>query len=200
MAVLRDKQTGVVPAGAMVFPNRRSQFWQGHSLRHLAEPLAAAEAACKMERRHPVRQHGGDVLRHASHTAPSPAGVLTVTGLGPSPLGPQEARTAPASQRREPRACPTAPEPAAEEGITHLVRHPRSLLTRTGRPPVRLAGMATSERLEHRARCSLDLLATPSDPRLAQLYRGLRSALCHVAQTSQACQQGAAWLRDSADI
>jgi hypothetical protein len=151
-----------------------------------------------MELRQTVRQHGGDVLRHASHTAPRHAGVLTVTGLVPRPLGPQEERTAPASQRQEPRAFPTAPEPAAAEVITPRVRHTRSLLTRKGRPPGRLAGMETSERLEHLARCSLDLLATPSDPRLAQLSRGLRSSLCHFAQTDKACQQGAAWLRDIA--
>jgi hypothetical protein len=200
LAVLSDKHTGWVPAGAMVLPHSRYQFCQGHYLRNLAAPLAAADAAFKMELRHTVRQHGGDVLRHASHTAPSQAGVLTVTGLVPSPLGPQEERTAPASQRQEPRAFPTAPEPAAEEVITQLVRHTRYLLTRTGRPPVRLAGLETSERLEHLARFSLDLLATHYDPRLAHLYRGLRSSLFHFAQTSKAFQQGAAWLRDIAYI
>ncbi len=200
LAVLSDKQTGLVPAGAMVLPNSRYQFCQAHYLRNLAEPLAEADAAFKMELRHTVRQHVGDVLRHEARTAPSQAGVLTVTGLVPSPLGPQEERTAPASQRQEPRAFPTAPEPAAEEVITPLVRHTRYLLTLKGRPPVRLAGMETSEHLEHVARFSLDLLATHYDPRLAQLYRGLRSSLSHFAQTYQAFQQGAAWLRDIASI
>jgi hypothetical protein len=65
---------------------------------------------------------------------------------------------------------------------------------------VRLAGMETSERLEHLARFSLDLLATHYDPRLAQRYRGLRSSLFPFAQTYKACQQGAAWLRDIAYI
>ena len=200
LAVLSDQQTGLVPAGAMVLPNSRYQFCQAHYLRNLAEPLAEADAAFKMELRQTVRQHIGDVLRHESHTAPSPAGVLTVTGLVPSPLGPQAERTAPASQRQEPRAFPTAPELAAEEVITQLVRHTRSLLTLKGRPPVRLAGMETYERLEHLARFSLDLLATHYDPRLAQLYRGLRSSLFHFVQTYQALQQGAAWLRDIAYI
>jgi len=200
LAVLSDKQTGLVPAVAMVLPNSRYQFCQAHYLRNLAEPLAEADAAFKMELRQTVRQHVGDVLRHESHTAPSQAGVLTVTGLVPSPLGPQEERTAPASQRQEPRAFPTAPEPAAEEVITQLVRHTRYLLTLKGRPPGRLAGMETYERLEHLARFSLDLLATHYDPRLAQLYRGLRSSLFHFAQTYKAFQQGAAWLRDIAYI
>jgi hypothetical protein len=200
LAVLSDKQTGLVPAVATVLPNSRYQFCQAHYLRNLAEPLAEADAAFKMELRHTVRQHVGDVLRHASRTAPSPAGVLTVTGLVPRPLGPQAERTAPASHRQGPRAFPTAPEPAAEEVLTPLVRHPRSLLTRKGRPPVRLAGMETYERLEHVARFSLDLLATHYDPRLAHLYRGLRSSLSHFAQTYQAFHQGAAWLRDIAYI
>ena len=50
------------------------------------------------------------------------------------------------------------------------------------------------------ARLSLDLLATRYDPRLAQLYQGLQSALSPFAQTYQAFQQGAAWLRDIAYI
>src|SRR5215813_5938753 len=125
LAVLSDKQTGLVPAVATVLPHSRYQFCQAHYLRNLAEPLAEADAAFKMELRQTVRQHVGDVLRHESHTAPSQAGVLKVTGLVPNPLGPQEACTAPASQRQEPRAFPTAPEPAAEEVITQLVRHTR---------------------------------------------------------------------------
>src|SRR4029434_7411980 len=38
------------------------------------------------------------------------------------------------------------------------------------------------------------------DPRLAQLYQGLQSALAPFAQTYQEVQQGAAWLRDIAYI
>ena len=101
LAVLSDKQTGLVPAVATVLPNSRYQFCQAHYLRNLAEPLAEADAAFKMELRQTVRQHVADVLRHESHTAPRQAGVLTVTGLVPSPLGPQEERTAPASQRQD---------------------------------------------------------------------------------------------------
>src|SRR5712671_3908129 len=49
LAVLSDKQTGLVPAVATVLPNSRHQFCQVHYLRHLAEPLAAADAAFKGE-------------------------------------------------------------------------------------------------------------------------------------------------------
>src|SRR5713101_7425930 len=51
LAVLSDKQTGLVPAVATVLPPSRSQFCQAHYLRNLAEPLAEADAAFKGERR-----------------------------------------------------------------------------------------------------------------------------------------------------
>jgi hypothetical protein len=47
LAVLSDKQTGLVPAVATVLPHSRYQFCQAHYLRNLAEPLAEADAACK---------------------------------------------------------------------------------------------------------------------------------------------------------
>ena len=195
--MLSDKQTGLVPAGATVFPNSRSQFCQAHSLRNLAAPLAEADAAVKGELRHPVRQQVGDVIRQEPRTAPGQAGVLTVTGFLPSPL---EVPNAPASQSPTPRISPTAPAPKADEVITQLFRHTRYLLTLKGRPPFRLAGLETYERLHNVARGSLDLLATRYEPRLAQLYQGLQAALSPFAQTSQAFQQGAAWLRDIAYI
>jgi hypothetical protein len=77
------------------------------------------------------------------------------------------------------------PEVKADEVITQLFRHTRYLLTLKGRPPFRLAGMETYERLQNVAQYSLDLLAKRYDPRLAQLYQGLQSALAPFAQTSQ---------------
>jgi len=60
--------------------------------------------------------------------------------------------------------------------------------------------METYERLDDVAGFSLNLLSTHYDPRLAQLYQGLQSALAPFAQTYQEVQQGAAWLRDIAYI
>jgi hypothetical protein len=60
--------------------------------------------------------------------------------------------------------------------------------------------METYERLQQLACCSLDLLATSYEPRLAQLYQGLQAALSPFAQTYQELQQGAAWLHDIAYI
>ena len=86
LAVLSDKQTGLVPAVATVLPNSRYQFCQAHYLRNLAEPLAEADAAFKGALRKTVRQQVGDLIRQEPRTAPGHAGVLTVTGLLPSPL------------------------------------------------------------------------------------------------------------------
>src|SRR6267143_5358564 len=95
LAVLSDKQTGLVPAVATVLPHSRYQFCQAHYLRNLAEPLAEADAAFKMALRKTVREHVGDLIRQEPRTTHGQAGVLTVTGLLPSPL---EKPTAPASQ------------------------------------------------------------------------------------------------------
>lgn len=186
LAVLSDKQKGLVPAVAEVLPDSRYQFCQAHYLRNLADPLAEADSAFKMELRKAVRQQVGDVIRQEPRTLPAQAGVLTVTGLLPSPLGPQPA--------------PAAPAPEADEVITQLFRHTRYLLTLKGRPPLRLAGMETYERLQNVAHFSLDLLATRYDTRLVQLYQGLQSALSPFAKTYEAFQQGAAWLHDIAYI
>src|SRR5713101_8233508 len=197
LAVLSDKQTGLVPAVATVLPHSRHQFCQAHYLRNLAEPLAEADAAFKGELRKTVREHVGDLIRQEPRTAPGHTGVLTVTGLLPSPLAQP---TAPACQSPTPRDTLTAPESKADEVITQLVRHTRYLLTLKGRPPFRLAGLETYERLQNVARFSLDLLAQRYEPRLAQLYQGLQAALSPFAETSQELQQGAAWLRDIAYI
>jgi len=46
VAGLSAKHTGGVPAGATVFPTSRYPFCPAQYLRHLAEPLAEAAAAC----------------------------------------------------------------------------------------------------------------------------------------------------------
>jgi hypothetical protein len=173
LAVLSDQQTGLVPAVATVLPHSRYQCCQAHYLRHLAEPLAAADAACKRELRQTVREQVGDVLRQEPRRQPGQAGVLTVTGLMPSPV---EEPTAPGGQRPAPSASPTTSRPEAEPVITQLMRHTRYLLTLKGRPPSRLAGIETYERLHSVAQVSLDLLAQRYEPRLAQWYQGLRAA------------------------
>jgi hypothetical protein len=190
-------QCRLVPAVATVLPHSRHQFCQAHYLRNLAEPLAAADAAFKGELRKTVREQVGDLLRQEPRRQPGQAGVLTVTGLLPSSV---EEPTAPTCQRPAPSAAPTAADPEADQVITQLLGHTRYLLTLKGRPPFRLAGLETYERLHSVACLSLDLLATRYEPRLAQLYQGLRSALSPFAEVYHALHQGAAWLRDIAYI
>ena len=160
-----------MPAIATALPNSRHQCCQAHSLRHLAEPLAAADAACKGELRTTVRQHVGALLQQAPQRPSDHAGVLPVTGLLPSP---GEEPTAAACPHPTPSAAPTASEPEAEQVSTQLVRHTRYVLTLEGRPPFRLAGMETYEQLSSVAGVSLDLLAQRYEPRLAQLYQGFQ--------------------------
>ena len=186
LAVLSDKQTGLGPALRQVLPPCRHQWCQAHSLRNLAEPLADADATFKGEVRKAVRHEGGELMRQEPRTEPSQAGVLTVTGLLPSAL---DAPKTPATDSETPQA-------QADEIITDLFRHTRYLRTLKGRPPFRLAGLETSERLQNVAGFSLELLSTHYDPRLAQLYQGIKAALSPLAKTYEDIQQGAAWLHD----
>src|SRR5262249_50443846 len=147
--------------------------------------------------RQTVREQVGDLLRQVPRRPSGYAGVLTVTGLLPSlveepmaPTGPQPASA----------AAPPAVDPATEQVITQLVCHTRYLLTLKGRPPLRLAGLETYERLYSVAGICLNLLAQRFDPRLAHLYQGLQAALVPWASTYQELHQGAAWLRDIAYI
>src|SRR5262249_34690050 len=181
-----DKQTGLVPAIAPVLPNRRHPFCQAPYLRNLAEPLAAADAAFKGELRKTVREQVGDLLRQDARRPPGQAGLLIVTGLLPSPVA---ASTALPCQPSAPSAPPTASDPAAEQIISQLLCHTRYLLTLKGRPPFRLAGLETYERLHSVACVSLDLLAQRYEPRLVHLYQGLRSALSPFAATYHALRQ-----------
>ncbi|MHC4230668.1 MAG: transposase [Planctomycetota bacterium] len=200
LAVLSDKQTGLMPAVAKVLPESRYQFCQAHYLRNLAEPLAEADSAFKVELRKAVRQQVGTLIRKEPCTVPAQAGVLTVTGLLPSAPGLPEQPTAPDTQSQASSAPSTTPAAQADEIITQLFRHTRYLLTLKGRPPFRLAGIETYERLNSVARLSLDLLAERCEPRLLRFYQGLQVALSPFAKTCQAFQQGAAWLHDMAYI
>ena len=197
LAVLSDKQTGLVPAVASVFPHSRHQFCQAHYLRNLAVPLAEADGALKTELRHAVRDHVGDVIRREPRPAGSPNGVLTVTGLVPDTNV-----TPPPSDSATPEsaASPAPPEAAGDEVVDHLLRHTRYLLTLKGRPPFCLAGIETYERLQGVAKLSLDLLTERLDRRLIHLYQGLKAALAPFADTYDEIQRGAVWLRDISDI
>ena len=63
LAVLSDKQRGLVPAVAEVLPDSRHQFCQAHYLSNLAEPLSTADSAFKVELQKAARQQVGTLIR-----------------------------------------------------------------------------------------------------------------------------------------
>jgi hypothetical protein len=82
-AIMSDKQRGLVPAVEVVFPKAQHAFCQAHYLKNIAEPVSAADEAMKVSLRKSVRQQVGDLIRPEQVEQP---GVLTVTGLIPSPM------------------------------------------------------------------------------------------------------------------
>jgi hypothetical protein len=197
LAILSDKQAGLVPAVASVFPKRPHQFCQAHYLRNLATPLADADSAFKSEVRKSVRDQVGSLIRQEAIAGDAPTGVLTVTGILPEPIAdPPLPPWAVSEGLWRERGDVTK----ADEVVNHLLAHTRYLLTLKGRPPFRLAGLETYERLQGVLGWSFDLLTHRLDWRLVQLYQGLKEALAPFAQTYAELQQGAVWLRDMADI
>lgn len=81
-AVLSDKQRGLLAAIGVVFPQAKHAFCQSHYLHNMAEPLARADESMKVSLRQQLRQEIEEVIR-AEQVAQK--GVLTVTGLLPSP-------------------------------------------------------------------------------------------------------------------
>ena len=82
-AVLSDKQRGLLLAIGSVFPEARHGLCQSHYLKNIAEPIASADEAMKVSLRKTVRKSSGDLIRPEHVEQP---GVLTVTGLLPSPM------------------------------------------------------------------------------------------------------------------
>ncbi|MBU0495490.1 MAG: transposase [Chloroflexi bacterium] len=221
LAVLSDKQKGLVPAVATVLPGVDHHFCQAHYLRNLAEPLADADSAFKVELRQAVRRAVGSLIRAEESPAAAQSGLLTVTGLlaDDSPatekLAPSRAEsdgenalttTAPPQAPEPPPAnsgsavAPPANAAVANQVVTHLLRHTRYLLTLNGRPPFRLAGIETYERLQGVVDLTAKLLDHRHDPRMAHLHQGLQAALPSFATAYRDLQQGATWLQDISRI
>jgi len=195
LAVLSDKQKGLVPAVSVVLPHSQHQFCQGHYLKNLAEPLAEADEAFKVELRKAIRQEVGALIRPEKPAEVPEAGVLTVTGLLPSPLATEDASTA------NPEAIPVEEATAeAREVVDSLTRRIRYLLTLKGRPPFRLAGIEMYQRFQEIATLMDELLTHRTDPRLESLSQGLQGALSPFAGDYQDLEQGAGWLSDIAAI
>jgi hypothetical protein len=204
-AVMSDKQRGLVPALAVVFPKAKHAFCQSHYLGNIAEPVAKADEAMKVSLRQAVRQQVGDLIR------PEPveqAGVLTVTGLLPSPIR-DEQTVEPVSETTgaEPVACLAAemarPDPVQQEQAeieTAFKRRIRYLLTLKGRPPFRLAGIEMYERLTEVSNCLGEMIGHVPSACLAQLQQGLDHSLAMFKADYLNLSQGAEWLHQISDL
>jgi hypothetical protein len=190
LAVLSDKQTGLLPAVATVLPQARHHFCHSHYLSNLAEPLAEADTMFKVALRKAVREEVGELIRTEKSPQTAPSNVLTVTGLLPDE---PPALTEPATPPAETELSDAA---SAAEVVTHLLRYTRYLLTLKGRPPFRLAGIEMYQRLQEVVTLTDECLAHRHDASLTHLNQGLQTALIPFTDQYQDLQQGAVWLRD----
>ena len=191
VATLSDKQTGLVPALEQVFPHAQHSFCQVHYLTNAARPIAEADEQMKITLRKTVRAEIGELI---SPKTPTKTGVLTVTGLLPSPVG-----TEPLAAESETAAsAPTVATPR-ETIVQDLLDRVRYLLTLKARPPFRLAGIEMVEQLQQVVQCLHQLLRYQSEPRLHQLHAGLRQALKTVRADYRDLRQAAEWLHQIAE-
>jgi hypothetical protein len=149
---MSDKQRGLEPAVPVVFPHAKHNYCQMHYLKNATEPVADEDETMKVALRKRVRSEVGDLIRREKVEKP---GVLTITGLIPTPAEePQEPNDADSQDNQ------TLPAPIATEQeaiVQDLLRRVRYLLTLKGRPPFRLAGVEMFERLTEVKTC-LDTL------------------------------------------
>ena len=188
-AVISDKQRGMVPAISVVFPQAKHGFCQMHYLKNAAEPVAEADQSMKVALRKKVRAEVGSLIRRETV---DPTGVLTVTGLVPSPVEEEPVSA------EEPQAAPDPVQAIAEERaaiVQDLKRRIRYLLTLKGRPPLRLAGIEMAERLAEVKTCLEALIVHYADPQLVQLCQGLDTALQSIQAEYAELQQAADWLQ-----
>jgi hypothetical protein len=192
LAVLSDKQTGLLPAVSTVLPDAAHHFCHSHYLGNLAEPLAETDSRFKVALRKAIREEVGPLIR-AEKLPPTPQStVLTVTGLLPDePPAAAEMATG-ASEMPDSRSATSL----AAEVVTQLLRHTRYLLTLKGRPPFRLAGLEMYERFQGVVALTDELLAHRHDAQLAHLNHGIRTALAPFKSQYQDLHQGAGWLRN----
>lgn len=186
-AVISDKQRGLVPAVAHVFRDAKHGFCQIHYLGNVALPIAEADEAMKVALRQGVRETIGDVVRTEKVEK---SGVLTVTGLLPSPV----------THFPNPTDLAQVREQECEHIRQDLRRSIRYLLTLKGRPPFRLAGIEMFERLSQVQDCLRQLLALHPDPCLERLQQGLQIALQAAQGEYSLLRQAANWLQKISDI
>ena len=188
-AVLSDKQRGLEPAIPIVLPEANHALCQTHYFNNVAAPVAEEDQAMKVTLRQAVRQEVGELLRREKVEQ---VGVLTVTGLLPTPIA--------APQAPEERTANRAVQQEHEAIVADMVRRVRYLLTLKGRPPFRLEGIERYERLTEVRTCLDALLAHRRDPRLVELHRGLLHALTATQHDYSELRLAADWLERIATL
>jgi hypothetical protein len=202
-AILSDKQaalrlatrSGGLAGVEHVFPQARHAYCQIHYLQNAARPVAEADEQMKIQLRQTVRAEVAELLRPKTSEN---AGVLTSTGLLPSPA--PTAPVAPTSggpSERE-RAALAAAE--RETIVQDLLQRVQYLLTLKARPPFRLAGIEMYEQLQQVVQCLHQLLRQQPEPRLQELRAGLQRALQGVRADYRELHTAADWLAQLADV
>ena len=180
--ILSDKQRGLLPAIATVFPNTPHALCQLHYLQNAAAPVAEADEQMKIALRQGVRTAIGDLVRQKDPEKPV---ELTITGLLPSPL------PAPSLPGDTPQIRGAQEQ---EQIVQDVLQRVRYLLTLKGRPPFRLAGQEMFARLHEVGRSLDQLLRHRPEPRLRQVRDGLRQALRAHQPTYRELSLAANWL------
>jgi hypothetical protein len=188
-----------VPVVSEVFGDAQHAFCHMHYLNNMAAPVCEADEKMKVTLRKQVRQDVGELIRR--ETSPESPGVLTVTGLIPSPVAmfPDD----PPPDASPPVAEDTSidsPIEAREAIVDDILRRVRYLLTLKGRPPFRLAGTQMFERLSEVAACVDKLIAHHADARLVQLRQGLEQGLDAVRAAYTDLRQAADWLHAISEL
>ena len=188
-AVMSDKQSGLLSAVAEVFPQSRHAFCQSHYLRNIAIPVAEADEAMKVRLRQNVRAAIG---QHIRQEAAVEEGVLTITGVIPSPLE--------ASAKISDHVFAEKEELLRDSILRDISRRIRYLLTLKGRPPFRLAGIEMFLGLSEVKECLERLMLHHATPQLWILHHGLQTSLQSAQVTYSILREAADWLENIAMI
>ncbi len=188
-AVLSDKQSGLLPAVAEVFPDVPHAFCQMHYLQNVALGLADADEALKVRVRQEIRGSIGEWIRQETEEQP---GVLTVTGILPSQVEAPVPTLQPMTEATS--------TPIRDALVQDLCRRIRYLLTLKARPPFRLAGLEMVARLREVEHCLERLIAHHDTPTLLAVQQGLQPILHSIQATYSLLCEAAEWLKKIAFI
>jgi hypothetical protein len=230
VAVMSDKQRGLLPAIKSIFPQAAHGYCHSHYLKNIAVPVATIDEAMKVSLRKQVRAEVGELIRPEQVEQP---GVLTVTGLLPTPVNDvlltkdvsevvkDESLTATQVENVEniEETEDVKDRKEAQEGVkteeekqralarqeqeeieTACKRRVRYLLTLKGRPPFRLAGVEMHERLREVSDCLGEMTVHMPTPCLTQLQQGIEQSLAAHQEDYLHVRQGFDWLRQISDL